>query len=447
MSFKEFRFGKVPEEWDIKKISEYTEVVTDYVANGSFAALKNNVTYYNEPNYAVLLRLVDYNKGYDGDFVFIDKNAYEFLSKTKLFGGEIIISNVGANVGTVFKAPKLKYKISLGPNTVMLKTKGDDDFYYYWFSSKGGQESIKSILSGSAQPKFNKTAFRALEIPIPPINEQKGISKILSDLDKKIEINNKINKKLEEMAQAIFKQWFVDFEFPNEDGEPYKSSGGEMVESELGMIPSGWQVKMIGDLANVVSKGTTPRKSDIDNAVDENIIKFIKVKDISDDGIVDLRNIEYIPESVHTNQLKRSILSYKDILLSIAGTIGRVSYVDKEIENSNTNQAIAFIRLTDINKFFLLIFYKFKSNDFQNSIKSKVVQGVQANISLTVIKNEKIIVPYDGVLEKYNSIMYSIFNKKDTVNRENNILKSIRDDLLPKLMSGEIRVPLNNEEN
>ena len=352
-------------------------------------------------------------------------------------GENIIIGRVGAYCGNV---NLYKDKCWISDNAILAKAKTGFDNTYMYYSLIN--ENLYNLRIGSSQPLITQSTLKKVKVNLPEYSEQKAIAKVLSDLDEKIEINNKINKKLEEMAQAIFKQWFVDFEFPNEDGKPYKSSGGEMVESELGMIPKGWEVKTIGDLANVVSKGTTPRKNDIDNALDENSIKFIKVKDISDDGIIDLTNIEYIPESVHVNQLKRSILAYKDILLSIAGTIGRVSYVDEEVKNSNTNQAVAFIRLIDINMYFLLVFYKFKSYDFQNSIHSKVVQGVQANISLTVIKNEKIIIPNDVMLEKYNQIVNSIFNKKDIVNKENNRLKSIRDELLPKLMSGEIRVPL-----
>lgn len=331
------------------------------------------------------------------------------------------------------------------PVVIKDKEKVNIDYLYYILISDNFISDLQKSSSGTSgsHQRISVDYFLNKEIRLPSIEIQNEISKILLSIDKKIEINNKINRKLEEMAQAIFKQWFVDFEFPNEYGKPYKSSGGEMVESELGIIPKGWEVKTIGDLANVVSKGTTPRKSDIDNALDENSIKFIKVKDISDDGIIDLTNIEYIPKSVHINQLKRSILAYKDILLSIAGTIGRVSYVDEEVKNSNINQAVAFIRLTDINMYFLLVFYKFKSNDFQNSIQSKVVQGVQANISLTVIKNEKIIIPDNGMVDRYNRIVNSIFNKKDIVNKENNRLKSIRDELLPKLMSGEIRVTLD----
>ena len=193
---KETPWGAIPEQWSVSTIAEQSSVVTDYVANGSFAALAENVKYKSEEDVAVLIRLVDFNNGFKGDFVFIDQQAYEFLGKSKLFGEEIIISNVGANVGTVFKCPKLKYKMSLAPNSIMVKFKGDNDFYYYWFKSKQGQRMLQSIVTGSAQPKFNKTNFKELLVPVPPIDEQKRISRILRSIDDKIELNNRINHNL-----------------------------------------------------------------------------------------------------------------------------------------------------------------------------------------------------------------------------------------------------------
>lgn len=196
MKFKETPFGLVPESWKVSTVKDEAIVVTDYVANGSFASLAQNVKYKETEDVAVLIRLVDYHNNFNGNFVYIDEHAYEFLAKSKLFGGEIIISNVGANVGTVFRCPKLSYKMSLAPNSIMAKFKGCDDFYFYWFSSHYGQHMLKSIVTGSAQPKFNKTNFRDMEIPVPPLESQKKIASILSKIDDKIELNNKINNNL-----------------------------------------------------------------------------------------------------------------------------------------------------------------------------------------------------------------------------------------------------------
>lgn len=324
--------------------------------------------------------------------------------------------------------------------------KSINDFIFYLAISPYLRDiAIKSMTGTSGRQRAQKDVIENTKIKLPPLHEQKAIAHILSTLDDKIEVNNQINKTLENMAQAIFKQWFVDFEFPNEDGEPYKSSGGEMVETELGLIPKGWKVSTVGELTAIVSKGTTPRKSDIDCATDNNCVKFLKVKDISDHGVIDLTGLEMIPSSIHLNQLKRSVLKYKDVLISIAGTIGRVSYVNEELVNANTNQAVAFIRLKDVEKHFLLMHYKFKSSDFQDSIRSKIVQGVQANISLSVIKDEKLILPDDNVLGLYNNVLNNIFNESNILYKEINSLTNIRDTLLPKLMSGEIRVPMDEE--
>ncbi|MDK4502449.1 MAG: restriction endonuclease subunit S [Erysipelotrichaceae bacterium] len=196
MRFKETKIGKIPEHWDALPIKEITDVVTDYVANGSFASLAENVIYRDEEDIAVLIRLVDYNNDFRGKFVFIDKHAYEFLSKSKLYGNEIIISNVGANVGTVFRCPKLRYKMSLAPNAIMVKFKENDDFYFHWLRGYNGQQTLKSIITGSAQPKFNKTNFKEMLAPVPPMDEQHKIASILNSIDEKINLNKKINNNL-----------------------------------------------------------------------------------------------------------------------------------------------------------------------------------------------------------------------------------------------------------
>ena len=196
MKFKDTCIGTIPYDWDVKTVKECTEVVTDYVANGSFASLAQNVKYQDKEDVAVLIRLVDFNNNFNGDFVFINEHAYQFLSKSKLFGDEIIISNVGANVGTIFRCPKLKYKMSLAPNSIMVKFKGNNDFYFHWLRGYTGQRLIKSIVTGSAQPKFNKTNFREMKVPVPPIEVQNKIAFILNKIEKKIDLNKNINNNL-----------------------------------------------------------------------------------------------------------------------------------------------------------------------------------------------------------------------------------------------------------
>ena len=206
---------------DYKPIEAVATVITDYVENGSFRSIADNVTYKNVKDYAVLLRTVDYSNGFNPEkFIYIDKHAYNYLSKTKLFGGEIIINNVGAGVGTTFLCPNLNIPMSLAPNAIMLKT-SNNKFYYYWFNSRKGQESIETIIAKSAMPKFNKTGFRKLMVPVPSMGEQQRIVKILDKFDKLV---NDISEGIPAEIEARRKQYeyyrnkLLDFkEFSNEE--------------------------------------------------------------------------------------------------------------------------------------------------------------------------------------------------------------------------------------
>jgi len=200
---KESEIGMVPEEWEVSTFEEISKIITDYVANGSFASLKENVEYKNEENYAILLRLLDYSNHFKGPFVYITESAYNFLSKTKLKVNDIILSNVGARLGTVFRVPDLNKPMSLGPNAVLIQTKFSDDFYYYYLSSDYGQKAIWSIATKTAQPKFNKTDLRNLKVPLPPFSEQQKIASILSTIDQKIETEENVKKALEDLFKTL----------------------------------------------------------------------------------------------------------------------------------------------------------------------------------------------------------------------------------------------------
>ena len=158
--------GTMPPGWRVGTLGELPILITDYVSNGSFASLKQNVKLYQEPNYAYFIRNTDLKSGSFG--VYVDEHSYKFLSRSVLHGNEIIISNVG-DVGSVFLCPKLNKPMTLGNNIIMLRPKMEEMRYwlYIWFKWGKGQSLIKSITGGSAQPKFNKTDFRRLSFPYP----------------------------------------------------------------------------------------------------------------------------------------------------------------------------------------------------------------------------------------------------------------------------------------
>ncbi|HDZ9156515.1 TPA: restriction endonuclease subunit S [Vibrio cholerae] len=166
-AFEESELGWVPKGWPIQTIKDIA-VVTDFVANGSFAALKENVTLFDEPEHALYVRTTDFKSGFDSAKAkYVDKKSYEFLSKSKLLGDEVIISNVG-DVGTVFRPPVwLDLPMTLGSNAISVSASELNNYLYFHFSSHKGQKSIDGIVSGSAQQKFNKTGFRALTLVTP----------------------------------------------------------------------------------------------------------------------------------------------------------------------------------------------------------------------------------------------------------------------------------------
>lgn len=191
----ETRFGNIPSSFKLMKNGELPMVVTDYVANGSFASLKANVKLYQENNYAYFIRNTDLKSGTFE--VFVDEHSYNFLSKSTLYGGEIIISNVG-DVGSVFLCPKLDKPMTLGNNIIMLRPeqKNLQYYLYIWFKWLYGQSLIQGIKGGSAQPKFNKTDFKNLPMFLPPDDLLEQFHQIVKPMFELINENNTENQAL-----------------------------------------------------------------------------------------------------------------------------------------------------------------------------------------------------------------------------------------------------------
>ncbi|MCX2778622.1 restriction endonuclease subunit S [Microbulbifer thermotolerans] len=381
------------------------------------------------------------------------------------------------------------------------------DYRYLFYLLANQRGKIQSLATGAAQQNLSSKQIKQFEFPFPPIEVQRKVAEIIGSIDKKIQLNHQINQTLEQMAQAIFKSWFVDFEpvkakmeakkrwhalqpgnepaspvcyagepQPLPDLETYMNlaamqaiSGktpeqlacmereqpdqyarlrataelfpSAMQPSELGDIPEGWEVVCLAHLASTITKGTTPRKSEVASAKDPATIPFIKVKDISGTGEIIQQCLDHIPRSIHSGFLKRSILESGDILFSIAGTIGRIAIVNADLDGANTNQAVGIIRIKEKSMHLPIIWQTLKSERVQNDISSKIVQGVQANVSLANLRDIKIIMPTTKLLEKTAEAHGEILNKIITNQKQIRLLGQIRDTLLPKLLSGEITVP------
>lgn len=172
--------GAIPEGWAMVKASKIFSVITDFVASGSFADLRENVKYLDYPDYAQLIRTADVSgKSHELKPVYISKESYDFLSGSNLYGGELLLPNIGASVGDVYIVPRLYERMSLAPNAIIVKNSSCDKFYFYFFSCDSGRLALEDIAESTAQPKFNKTDFRNLRLPAPPADEQQAIADYL----------------------------------------------------------------------------------------------------------------------------------------------------------------------------------------------------------------------------------------------------------------------------
>ena len=198
----ETELGLLPADYSVIKTGELPMIVTDYVANGSFASLKENVQLYQERNYAYFIRNTDLKAGTFE--VFVDEHSYNFLAKSRLFGGEIIISNVG-DVGSVFLCPKLDAPMTLGNNIIMLKPSQDELRYYLyiWFKWSMGQGLMQGIKGGSAQPKFNKTDFKSLPVILPPQDILHRFHETVRPMFEAIDGNQAENRRLAALRDTI----------------------------------------------------------------------------------------------------------------------------------------------------------------------------------------------------------------------------------------------------
>lgn len=204
--------GEIPAEWKTIKMSRICDVITDYVASGSFASLAENVTYIDSPDYAMLVRTVDVSgKGHVSQPVYINQHAYEFLSNSNLYGGELMFPNIGASVGDVYIVPKLYEKMSLAPNSIMVRSGENHKYLYYYFCASAGRSQLLDIAQSTAQPKFNKTDFRQLRITLPSRKEQDEIVAVLDTkcdtVDRLIALKQSKIEKLEQYKRSLIYEY------------------------------------------------------------------------------------------------------------------------------------------------------------------------------------------------------------------------------------------------
>lgn len=358
--------------------------------------------------------------------LFISRNRYEEIKAR--YGvpqqRELLLTSVGT-LGVPYVIKEEEFYFKDGNLTWFRHFNGlDVEYLYYWFLSPYGKNEINTKAIGSTQKALTIDSLSKFDIKIPAnLDDQRRIASILSSLDRKIELNNKINADLEEMAQAIFKNWFVDF-------EPFKD--GKFVDSELGMIPEGWKVGRLEDIANIVG-GSTPSKAKPEYYTQKGIA-WLTPKDLSSHPAVYSSRGEIDITQEGYNSTSTKLMPRGTVLFTSRAPIGYISIAQNDI---CTNQGFKSLVPRKAGTCFLYCFLKYVTPEIEN----KSTGSTFKEASGALMKSLQVIMPEQKVFEEFEEIVSPLFARIESLEKENSRLSLLRDTLLPRLMSGEIEVP------
>ncbi|WP_304332092.1 restriction endonuclease subunit S [Brachyspira innocens] len=310
----------------------------------------------------------------------------------------------------------------LNQHIFKIQTKDSVFYRYFFYILKYLKPNFIAIATNKQTTGLGHVTIndlKKLKIKLPPLEEQKKIASVLSSLDDKIELNNRMNKILEEMAQTIFKEWFVNFNFPNEDGKPYKDSGGKMIESELGAIPDGWEITNLDYIVKVI-KGKKPKE--ISSKKTDLLSSQYLTIDCYNNS-----NIEY------TEYIEKMYVNKLDIIMVMDGASSGKLFYGK---NGILSSTMAKFHVEDIYIKEIVFFFLKK---IENEIMYHTTGSAIPHANKHFILNKKIVLPPKKLFNLINKL--KMIREKIILNtEENQKLDSIRDTLLPKLMSGEIKI-------
>jgi len=280
---------------------------------------------------------------------------------------------------------------------------------------------------GTAVPSMTVQVLNELEITIPERPIQESISFILSSIDDKIENNLATNQTLEEIARTLFKEWFVNFNYPNADGN--------LKHSEFGEIPESWSINGIGEIC-YVQNGYAFKSKDFQ---EQGEVGIIKIKNISG-NVVDIQNTDFVDSSVVSSLDKKFKIDSGSLLIAMTGAeVGKIGLVPLTEKNLWLNQRVGMFqeKIAFGNLFMYLLL---STATYQTAIQNSALGSAQPNISASAIESIRAIIPPAELIEAFGKTIKTMFEKILDILTENETLKTTRDSLLPKLMSGEIEV-------
>ena len=355
-----------------------------------------------------------------------DKRWNEPFDKTEYYSlqaNDIVIGMDGSRVGknkARIKEEDLPLLLAQRVACVRHNELAEQDYLYYNIFSKKFIDYVNSIHTGSAIPHISQKQIEDYMILLPNLETQRRIASILSSLDRKIELNNKINADLEEMAQAIFKNWFVDF-------EPFKD--GKFVDSELGKIPEGWKVGRLTDIIKLMPGGTPKTSEPL--YWDNGTIPFFSPKDVN--GVYCFATEKHITET-GLNKCSSNLYPKDTIFITCRGTVGKVCLAACDMAMNQSNYAIRAI--DGYSQYYVFFLVK--------SVVERLIKKSNGAVFSAITSkdfDEEILIPSQKAVEDFTNVIDGFFRRIFTIGTENSRLSLLRDTLLPRLMSGELEVP------
>ena len=505
------------------KLGNLLSLLTDYHANGAYKKLKENVELFDEPDYAVMIRTTNFEQNnFDSNLKYISEHAYNFLEKSKVKAGDIIMNKI-ANAGSSYLMPDLNCPVSLAMNLFLLRIdedKANSTFVYLYL--KLNEDYVKSFANGSVTKTITKEAVRNLEIELPERSMQDYIVKVYMDYVSKLTLNQKTNQTLEQMAQALFKSWFVDFDpvFDNllasvdfnldnletslpdelilkaqrrlatlnslENAAQYKASLSALAHElqaqlptkeapqatvsaaetpvkanlngnpkilvqhakthahfpnefehneQLGWIPKGWEASKLKEFGKIITGKTPPKKIDDAFDLEGKGVPFITPSDVEGD-VFTVNAIRHLTES-GVGSVKNNIVDAESVCVTCIGSqMGKTTITPvKSVTNQQLNSIVLGEKyLRD----YIFLNLRMRREELFNLGSSGSTMPI---LNKTSFENLSVLKPNESSLKAFDDITESYLAKILLNSQNNTKLTTMRDTLLPKLISGELQVP------
>lgn len=421
--------GGVSMEWKEVRLGDIADVQT-----GPFGSQLHKENYVNKGTPIVTVEHLG-NKWFTSqNLPMVSDEDKLRLAKYCSQEGDVIFSRVGSvdrcsyvskeYSGWLFSGRCLRVRPRSGINP---------EYLYYFLTNEGTKQYIRNIAVGATMPSINTKLLNEVPITIPSLEDQRRIASILSSLDRKIELNNKINADLEEMAQAIFKNWFVDF-------EPFKD--GKFVDSELGMIPEGWKVSQIADIPHILETGKRPKGGAVEKGIPSVGAEHVKGMCAYDYSKTKYINCEFAAK------LKTGKINGYELMIYKDG--GKPGYFIPNFsifgegypfENCYLNEHVFKLDFDGNKEFNIFCYFFFKTEQIMSYFNAQGAKAAIPGINKKDVENIYIFSPDNESVIKFGEFAYPLFKQMLKNAIENRTLSTLRDTLLPRLMSGELEVP------